>query len=262
MSTVQEFDAIEFFTLWDDARLGMLPAPFYFSTDIESEAEFEAETARARERLACRTGPPLDQFLTALARPDIGIVLTGWDSADPMRAGGLVRVLGVRRGAAGYVIEQRPGRTFFHSGGFTVTGCDAVRLAEVVAGALPAERAGSLPETPLPAGVEADVDYSFGRSAVHDSFDDPPEERARHFLNLPTTRTGTIEIVQGRSVFGPRGLTRHLLEWRDVLGDGRYLVDDRTPPVAVGTGPEQLTALINTRIAAVVRAIKDEPVPR
>ncbi|MFC3964560.1 ESX secretion-associated protein EspG [Nocardia jiangsuensis] len=260
MSTVREFDAIEFFTLWDDARLGMLPAPFYYSTDIESQAAFEVETGLARQRLARFTEPPLGELVEALARPDISLVLSARDSDDPMRVSGLIRVLGVRRGSAGYVIEQHPGRTFFHSGGFTVTRCDAVRLAAAAAEVLPEEPAGERPETPLPESGE--VDYEFGRSAVYDSFDDTPEERARRFLAAPTTRTGTIEIVQGRSVFGPRGMTRHRLEWRDVTGDGRYVVDDRTPPVAVGADTGQLTALINTRVAAVVRAIKDEPVPR
>jgi hypothetical protein len=38
----------------------------------------------------------------------------------------------------------------------------------------------------------------------------------------------------------------------------RYAIDEQSPPVAQGVDAQRLTAMINTRIAAVVRAIKDE----
>jgi EspG family len=140
-------------------------------------------------------------------------------------------------------------------------------LADTVAAAMPEAKPGRQSDLVLPGGeapvlpgqrAAEGVDYSFGESAVTDSFDDAVTDRAQRFLDTAPECTGTIEIVQGRSIFGPRGMTRHRLEWRDLADDGRYVIDDQHPPVATAVDTTKLVAMINTRIAAIVRAIKDE----
>ncbi|MEU4342430.1 hypothetical protein AB0H00_14360 [Nocardia sp. NPDC023852] len=38
-----------------------------------------------------------------------------------------------------------------------------------------------------------------------------------------------IGIEQGRLRFGPRGITRRALAWRDLADDGRYVITRGTP---------------------------------
>jgi hypothetical protein len=197
--------------------------------------------------------------LDVLAFPDLRIVAEGYDGQDPWKPEVPVRLHGVRRGDHGYVFSELSGETYWHSGGFTVTECDPVDLAGVIVRALPDVGPGRSADVALSTRVERnDLDYSYGGSAVRDSFDDSVSDRSATFLALPASCVGTIDVIQGRSRFGPRGITRHRLEWRDVEEDGRYAIDDGNPPIAMATDAKRLTAMTNTRVAEVVRAIKDE----
>ncbi|RDI67379.1 hypothetical protein [Nocardia pseudobrasiliensis] len=70
--------------------------------------------------------------------------------------------------------------------------------------------------------------------------------------------SGWIHIAQTRSRFGPDGITRFRLGWQDVAGNGRYLITPGLPPIAVATDTKLLRALIDTGIAQVARAIREE----
>lgn len=252
---------VEFFALWDELNEGVVPAPFFFSTDTESGIAFEREVFEARQELRSRHDFDMREVLTAIADPDLRIVISGADSDEPMKPTGLVRILAVRRGDRGYIVTQLPGRTYWHSGGYVITECDPLRLADAAVDALPEYEAGRSGEIVLSTRDSGgEMDYSYGRSSVRDSFADTEPDRARLFLERAAKRTGTIEVVQGRSRFGPRGVTRYRLEWRDLADDGRYVIDDRNPPVAIPVDSRQLVAVTNARVAAVIRAIKDERV--
>ncbi|MEV0293221.1 ESX secretion-associated protein EspG [Nocardia sp. NPDC050710] len=261
MNQTWEFTDLEFVVLWEGLKLGGLPFPFYFTTDIDDIDVYESRKIAAKEALRARLGWSFDEVLTALAEPDLKVVVNGRDGRIPRKPEGLIRLLAVRRGNSGYLLSSLPGKTYWSSGGFTVTECDPLRLADVVVAALPERESGRRSETVLPSteGSE-DLDYDYGQSTVHDSFADSYAERADSFLKAPATSLGTIDIVQGRSVFGPRGITQHRIGWRDLEEDGRYLIDDQNPPVASGIDRKRLIAAINTRVVAVVRAIKDERV--
>ncbi|WP_378737219.1 ESX secretion-associated protein EspG [Nocardia brasiliensis] len=259
MNRTWKLTDLEFYVLWQGLKLGGLPYPFYFQSDTTDPEAFETEVIAVKDRLRLQLDPAISDMLEALVEPDVRIEVHGWDGRAPRTPEALVRMNAVRRGDKGFVVTCLPGRTFWHSGGYTVTECDPLRLADAVVERLPDTPAGKLTEFVLtPPGDAAELDYSFGTSAVHDSFEDSVSERSSSFMNAPATKIGTIHIVQGRSLFGPRGITRHELDWRDLVDDGRYVIDDQHPPVASPVDRKRLIGLINTRIAAVVRAIKDE----
>jgi hypothetical protein len=266
MNRVWKFTDTEFFALWSvRAPDQMLPWPFFYTTRQHDSDIFDAERLAALERLRKRLEPSFDDVMTALVQNDMKIAVFGWDSRAPREPDGLLRLLAIRRGDYGYLVTQLAGEEFSYASGFTVAETDAIKLADAVLDAMPETGAGRLPDIVLPTpksdeeqSDEAALDYSYGRSAVQDSFSDTVAERAERFLNTPAPSMGSIEIIQGRSIFGPRGITQHRLEWRDLEDDGRYVVDDQHPPVATAVGRERLISLINTRIVEVVRAIKDE----
>ncbi|WP_330252268.1 ESX secretion-associated protein EspG [Nocardia sp. NBC_00565] len=261
MNRTWKFTDLEFYAQWF-AEIGeALPWPFFFTTDVPTEEQFEALRFEALERLRRTLHGSFDDAMAAIVNPDVLIAVNGWDGCEPRKPETLLRVLAVRRATRGYVVAQLPGKTYWHAGGFTVVECDAVALGDAVVALLPETEPGKQADIVLATADRDDErDYSFGKSAVHDSFDDSVAERAERFLEAPTPSIGTIDIVQGRSLFGPRGVTRHRLEWRDLAEDGRYVIDDQNPPLAVAADKKRLTTMVNTRIAAIVRAIKDERV--
>ncbi|MFI5777158.1 ESX secretion-associated protein EspG [Nocardia sp. NPDC051570] len=259
MNRTWKLSGFEFYILWRDATGERLPWPFFYTNRMPTEVEFERLRSEARARLRNTLDPDFGHVMAALTEPDLWIAVNGWDDRNPEGPQGLVRLFAARRDDRGYLVTQWTGETYYDAAGFTIVEGDAVALADAVAAALPEERPGRLPDVMLPErDGSAELDYSVGLSTVHDSFDETVAERAGHFLDAVAACTGSIDIVQGRSVFGPRGLTRHRLHWRDLVDDGRYLIDDQHPPVATSADRRRTTALINARVAEVVRAIKDE----
>ncbi|NEW39049.1 ESX secretion-associated protein EspG [Nocardia cyriacigeorgica] len=259
MNRTWEFSDIEFFVLWKSVGRGGLPFPLYYLGRTEDPERFKAELLAAREEVDRRLGRSFDPILATIADPDLRIVVNGGDGRAPREPEGLVRLIGARRQSSGYLLKQLPGESYWHSGGFTVTECEAVGLADSVVAEMPEAEPGKQRDVVLPAESPGDeLDHAYGGSAVHDSFDDSTAQRGAAFLATPAPSYGTIDVVQGFSIFGPRGITKHRLRWRDLEGDGRYVIGDETPPVARPADRKHLTNTINTRVAAVIRAIKDE----
>ncbi|MGM7644042.1 ESX secretion-associated protein EspG [Nocardia sp. JW2] len=252
---------LQLYVLWQWATSESLPWPFFCRTRTINPGELKREKAQALETLR-RDEPEFVSFvLEALLEPDIKVVLHGHDGVDDMKVDALVRVMGCRRGDRGYVVRQKPGDTYWNSGGYVVTECDAVSLADYVVRELPENKPGREADLMLEsADRTAQLDYSYAVSSVHDSFHDPAPLRAKQFESAPLLRAGEVEVIQGRSRFGPRGVTRHKLSWRDVVDDGRYVIAEEVPRVATAADAKRFTELINQRIAEVVRAIKDERV--
>ncbi|MFF2087772.1 ESX secretion-associated protein EspG [Nocardia sp. NPDC058176] len=252
---------LEFFSLWEWATSEGPPWPFFCAT---RELDFDE---LARQKNAALAGLRRDNaefvhvVLEALLRPDIQIIVHAHDGVDDMKVDSLVRIMACRRGDNGYVVRQLPDESYWHSGGYVITECDAVSLANVLIEQIPANEAGRHADYVLGAEDKShELDYSYAVSAVHDSFDDPAPLRAKQFESAPVERIGSVEIIQGQSRFGPRGVTRHKLTWRDLTDDGRYVIAEEVPRVATGADAKRFTEMLNRRIAAVVRAIKDERV--
>ncbi|MFE9326905.1 ESX secretion-associated protein EspG [Nocardia sp. NPDC052278] len=261
MNRTWKFTDLEFIVQWEALKQDYLPEPFVYTCRTWVNEDYVREQQDALARLRHSGDRSFDEVLDVLAFPDLRIVAEGYDPAEPWQPDVPVRLHGVRRGDRGYVFSELSGETYWHSGGFTITECDAVDLAGAIVRALPEVEPGRRATVVLSTQDEGDgLDYSLGRSVVHDSFEDTIADRSAEFLALPTSCSGTIDVIQGWSRFGPRGITRHRLQWRDIRDDGRYAIDDQNPPVARAIDAKNLTAMINTRVAEVVRAIKDERV--
>ncbi|MFF0491338.1 ESX secretion-associated protein EspG [Nocardia sp. NPDC004068] len=251
-------DDAEFYILWNTHTDDILPRPFSYTSKATTYEEFDAEQIAARDRLQRRVDAGLHDAMAAIVQPDLYVVVTGWDEKSPLRHESEIRIMATRRGPGGYLISQAPGESFWHGGGYRITECDPLRLADEAVAALPEMPAGKQGEVVLPADETDELDYAFGSSGVRDSFEDTVQVRAKNFLDLKAEHAGRIRVVQGRSKFGPRGRIEHQLRWRDVEDDGRYVITDEHPPVAMPVDARQLISMINGRIADVVRAIKDE----
>lgn len=251
------FTDLEYHALWSDTTGTPLPFPFYFTTSTQDPGAHRREKARALAAVRERLGNTFDPVLQALTEPDIRVTVNGSDYRDPEKPVSTVRMIGVRRESTGFVVTSVPGETYWRSGGFTVLECDALQLAGEMAARMPRMEAGGRPEVVLPPRVAAEERPHRGPD-VHDSFTDTPQQRGSAFLAAPTTCTGTAGIEQGSSIYGPRGIARFEFEWRDLVDDGRYIIRDADPPVAVAADTEVFTTALNSKIAQVVRVIKDE----
>ncbi|MEV0707506.1 ESX secretion-associated protein EspG [Nocardia aurea] len=261
MSRTWNFTDLEFFVLWERAESDdEVPSPLTFTSRTAGHDDFIREKIRTREVLSAKIDDrDSAEMLDTLAFPDIRVVVDGWGAQDMDDPKGCVRLLAGRKGDIGYLVKQLPGETIWHSSGFVITECSAVNLAKSLVAEMPALDAGKLGEIMMPvAERDHEVEHEYGASLVEDSFDEPIAHRSRKFLEAPAITEGIITVVQGRSIFGPRGITRHQIEWRDLVDDGRYAIIAGVPPRAVGADAVRLTTLINAEIASVIRAIKDE----
>lgn len=254
-----KFTDTEFWTLWRDRTEEFLPEPLFYTSRIESHVMHNEEMARIRASLPEITRSDFREVLDCIQVPDIRIEVRGWNGKNELEAKGRLSLLAARRGSRGVLVSQEPGETLIHAAGFTVEECDAIALATAVVNSLPTAERGQREDFSLPiADSRVQLDYDFGKSPVSDDTNKSAYTTSASFMSAPAVRIGTIEIIQGRSVYGPRGITRHHIEWRDIEGDGRYTISDENPRRVTSMDAKRLTILINTKIAAVVSAIKDE----
>ncbi|WP_460728855.1 ESX secretion-associated protein EspG [Nocardia heshunensis] len=255
-----KFTDLEFLALWEDLGEEFLPRPLTFVSRTRWWDDHLANLTRARESLRTRE---LDytEVLHALLMPEVRVEVHGWDGRDRLSASASIRLLGIRSGEAGYLLVQLPGETYAHSGGFTLSEFYAEELAERIVAALPDTPAGREFSGDLVLAETEDVDetdYDFGMSPAHETLDGTVITRAAEFLAAPAPSTGTIDVVQGRSLFGPRGIARYRWQWRDLEDDGRYVVTGDHPPVAVAADRRRMITTLDTHIAEVVQVMADE----
>lgn len=254
---IWRFTDLEFMVAWEPQRERTVPRPFVFTNRTDSYDDFLREMNETRERLRDRLGTTFDGVLETVAHPDIRIVVHGSTDGDTSNPESMIRLLAVRRRGDGYLLRQLPGETVWHGGGYVVSECDALALGGIVVEALPEASQGRLGHIVLPRD-EDDLDHHARSSIAHELTEDRDRERAESFALAATTGSGIIEIAQGSSRFGPSGVMVRRLRWRDVADDGRYAITGDDPPIAIGVEAKRLTSLVNTEIAEVVQAIKDE----
>lgn len=258
MTPTWKLSDLEFVVAWEMIQADLLPDPFIFTSRTRLYEDFQAEKQAVREQLRSSPDPAVEQVVEIMAQPDIRMVIQGW-TGDPGDAAGRIRLLGVRCGDAGYLVKQLPGETVWHSGGYVITEVHPLELSEAIATELPTAEPGTLEPTILPPPpADPTVAYDYRRSAVIGTFEESEEELAEQFLSVPTTGQGTISVIQGFSRFGPRGICRQELCWRDLREDGRYLIRLSDPLVATPADHARLTAAINEATAEVVASIRDE----
>ncbi|MEV6771251.1 ESX secretion-associated protein EspG [Nocardia sp. NPDC051030] len=250
---------LELLALWEELGEQFLPDPLKFGRRTELWDEHLAQVRHAREALD--RDPALEEALAAVHAADVRVELRGWDDREWQLPEGTIRVLGARRGDLGYLLVQQPGETGVHSGGFTITEFYAEALADELVAVLPEVTAGRGRDIVLADPEHTDdFEYAYDLSPAHETAEGTVVDRAADFLAVPATTAGTIDVVQGHSVFGPRGIVRYRLGYRDVQGDGRYLITNDVPPVATSADRRRVSTAIDTLISEVLIAIDDERV--
>ncbi|MGW5388291.1 ESX secretion-associated protein EspG [Nocardia sp. NPDC003963] len=208
-----QLTGLQFKVLCDDLRLGGLPRPFTFTSDTRFADDYEAERDAVRADLCELTDPRFDAMVHALTRPDIMVLANLWNEqhhTDPRQC---IRVHAVRRDDRAYVITQRPGETVAHSGGFDIAECGPAVLAPAVVGLLPAADAGRDPQSvsaALTAGGTSPDLHGFRPTGTPSVASGPD--------------AGVLKVIQGRLGFRERGIIHVGLIWRDLPGDGRYVM--------------------------------------
>ncbi|WP_067819125.1 ESX secretion-associated protein EspG [Nocardia inohanensis] len=258
MPRTWSFTDLELVVLWEQLGVESLPWPLDFIAREQWWDEYLVALAQARGSLRERE-ENLAELLAPMGSPDVKVEVHGWDGRDRQDPAGSIRILGLRQDDLGYLIVQHPGETVRHSAGFTVTECYGPELATEIVRALPDSEAGRGRDVVLAEPEHADeFDYGYGLSPAHETMDGTVVDQAADFLATDALRLGVIEVVQGRSRFGPRGITRQKLQWRDIAEDGRYLVTGDFPPVAAAADQRRMITTLDTYINEVLLTLADE----
>ncbi|MFC9995472.1 ESX secretion-associated protein EspG [Nocardia sp. NPDC127526] len=270
MGRTWSFGDVELVALWTaDKRRESLPHPLTFLSNTPMLDDYERELSDIRERMRDVMDDGFGAVLDVLARPDVRIRVEGFDGRDPDDPRARVRLYAALTAKHCYLIRQRPGATIWHSGGYVITEHEAPSLSRAVCAELPEMPAGRMDpvlmlhaiDDELPGVANQDMDYSGGRSAVSVDAQDSVEDREAAFMRAPATYLGTIEIAQGHSIYGPRGITSRWVAWRDLEDDGRYAIAVTARPLAVPVDRTRMIAMIDSAIADVLESADRESSP-
>ncbi|WP_024805572.1 ESX secretion-associated protein EspG [Nocardia sp. BMG51109] len=245
-----DFTGIEFQVLCERYRDGELPAPLFYTLDepmtLDESARLKGKTW---DELRAKWDPAWDSMIEAMCAPEMYIRVHGWDELDMENGKKKIYMHFARKGVWAYKFNQKPGKTFWHTDGYTVTECDPRSLGAEVVRSLPKVGAGHISSVPVVTDPQEYIGHG-GGSFIMD--DDHLEDRAvagsRKFFETKASLTGTIVAVQGRSKYGPRGIHETKKLFRDVIGDGRYVMALDDAPVAEAVGPQQLADRIQDDI--------------
>ncbi|MQY19545.1 ESX secretion-associated protein EspG [Nocardia macrotermitis] len=247
------FTGIEFQVLCEKYRGGELPDPLFWTLEEHMSLDAgRALRADVWQELRAKWDPSWDSVIDVMCAPEICIRLHAWDESD-MADGkepdgkSSTYIHFARSGAQAYKFEQLPGKSYWHTDGFIITEIDPRSLAAEVVRSMPNVEAGRLGSTPIIIDPADHVGYG-GSSFFRDDDEDPPAVASTKFFNLPASRTGTLRVLQGRSKYGPRGIQETKMLWRDVIDDGRYLMNMDDAPVAVGISRNGLAGKLQDQI--------------
>ncbi|MBF6351431.1 ESX secretion-associated protein EspG [Nocardia flavorosea] len=247
---------------WEGLTGEGLPNPLIITTDIESHDAYMTARRRVAAEINTQDDPELDAVLLALTRPEIVVEIFGITAPDTgdERA---IRVYAASAGGRCFTVRQRPGKSIFHAAGFTVSEHNPAAWAADIVGFLPALGPGRqamvpLPDPDGPQDITEGIDYGYGRSEFRDSFDDSATENHSGYLDKPITGAGSIDVIQGRSIFGPAGRGRRAVGWRDLADDGRYTIVYRAPCAARAADTASFTALLTDEIEEIQLLVDDE----
>lgn len=239
---------LEFAVLWERINRSDLPKPFSYISGTRGLSDYEREKLAVWDRLRDEVDDGLRDVFEAMHRPEAYVVVHGWCDHDTENPA--TRVRAMRSATHGYLLRQRPGETVWHSGGFSIEECGPHGLAEAVVRVLPEQRAGRLGAIPI---LTDQIDDHERFRSVPDSrvtmpSRESPADRSAAFFAIPADLTGAITVHQGYSAFGPRGILEQAMLWRDLPGDGRYVIVLDQAPTAMGIGTRRLVALVDAAV--------------
>ncbi|MFD7847725.1 ESX secretion-associated protein EspG [Nocardia sp. NPDC059764] len=248
-----QFTDLEFKVLCNRYREGSTPAPFVYTCRTSDADEYRRQLWAAEDELDQRLDSTFRPVFEAVANPEVMVVVYGWNDADLDNPEAYVRVHGVRRGRRACVLVQQPGESLEHSTGVTLIECEPEELAQLLVAQLPEVPGGRSPAIPIVDEPVVVDPYEAPRASAFDSFEESVETPGLRFLSSPTDQAGRMQILQARSKYGPRGVAMSRLEWRDLPGDGRYVIDhDQESKFAIGMDGRKLAGYIDISIARIL----------
>ncbi|MFC0453547.1 ESX secretion-associated protein EspG [Rhodococcus jostii] len=212
----------QFSALWARTGQDRIPYPFEVTSALATADEYDAEQRRIRADFSGPEHDPLESALLVLADPDLRIEISGSIGA----AGTPIRMTGALSRGHGIAAVQHPGSEV------VMRNCEPYDVGRQLIAQLPDTDAGGA------AGVVVPV-ASGGNAPA-----------AARILDRPATSQGVVTVVGGGR-HSPRPVGG--LAWRDIEGDGRYLVwGDTAVAVEPGTSWDLLDAVtrLTGRIAA------------
>ncbi|MDI9951976.1 ESX secretion-associated protein EspG [Rhodococcus sp. IEGM 1305] len=212
----------QFSALWAQTGQDRIPYPFKVTSTLATADEYEAEQRRIRADFSGPEHDPLGLALLVLAEPDLRIEISGSAGVD---GGTSIRMTGALARGHGIAAVQHPGAEV------VIRSCEPYDVGRQLIAQLPDTDPGTaagIVVPPTPAG----------------------SAQAARILDRPSTSQGVVTVVRG-SRHSPRPVGG--LAWRDIEGDGRYLVwGDTAVAVEPGTSWDLLDAVtrLTGRIAA------------
>ncbi|MTE11533.1 ESX secretion-associated protein EspG [Nocardia aurantiaca] len=248
-----EFTDLEFKVLCNRYRQGAIPSPLTYTSRTMDADEYRRQLLGAEVELDLRLDAEFRAVFEAVCNPEVFVGVHGWHDADIENPAKHVMVHGARRGRRACLLIQHPGETTMHSGGVTMIDCEPEELARLLVAQLPEVEAGGSAPIPIATEPSAPDPYEAPRASAFDSFEESVDSRSLRFLSTPADQTGAMRILQGRSKYGPRGVAVSTLVWRDLPGDGRYLIDlDPEAKSAVGVDSRRFAEHIDGAIAQIL----------
>ncbi|MFC3964548.1 ESX secretion-associated protein EspG [Nocardia jiangsuensis] len=250
MNRSWSFTDVEFKVLWERINRRGLPRPFTFTSRTPLLDDYEREKLAIWERMRPDVDAELRDLFTAIGLPEVYVVVRGWWEDDPDNPENQIRARVVRVGVQGYLLIQQPGETLWHSGGFTIEECGPRGLVDAVLRVLPPSPAGRTATVPLVLDHADEHEYHRPEpdSLVTEARSESAADVSARFLAAPGAATGAISVHQGHSAFGPRGILKQDIFWRDMLDDGRYAIVLDQAPVAMGVDGRRLAGLVDAAV--------------
>ncbi|WP_067543824.1 ESX secretion-associated protein EspG [Nocardia crassostreae] len=253
-----ELTADEFKALCNRYADGAMPPPLTYTSRTRYLDDFEHELAALEVGLRDRMDSGLAAAFETIAHPEVAVYSSTWCDTDTDNPEKRTRVHGARRGWSAVMITQKPGETIYHSNGYTLTECEPDALPALIVQQLPDTQAGSAAPVPIVFEPPERDPYEVRQMLAFDSFDDTAEMQGQTFWARPAEWTGFIRVRQCRSIYGPRGVLEASMMWRDLPGDGRYLIDlDEPETRAIGAGPERLAKRLGQSVDRVLRHMEE-----
>ncbi|WP_280266731.1 ESX secretion-associated protein EspG [Nocardia wallacei] len=263
--------SLEVAVLWEMMSDDNLPYPLtHWPTH-----QYEADYVRAKKETAKRLleNPPLRgpqgwdsadllHLWEAAVNPDIVIRAAGEGPGDATDKPVVTRVLGLRREGYALVLVQQPGELVERGGDVDLYETDVVGLAKAVIDQLPKTGPGKLREVPIVTQEQHRTSSGDDSSAVFDSMD-PTYQRSERWRSAKSTHLGELKVEPGSAAHWLQDRSGFLVRWRDLVDDGRYLIEPKPNPVAIPVDDSAFERFVNQRVAELVRRIRENrPVER
>ncbi|MBH0777594.1 ESX secretion-associated protein EspG [Nocardia bovistercoris] len=248
--------SLEVAVLWELMSNDSLPFPLMHSPTHQYEDDYIRAKRSTAERLLRVLPPDAQQLWEAAVNPDIVIWAAGEAPDDAKDMSAVTRVVGLRREGYAVVLVQQPGESIEDGGDIDVYETDVPGLAKAVIGRLPKVGRGKQGEVPILSRQPDGLDYSYGSSPVLDAID-PPQVRSDRWRNAKATQLGELKVEPGSGAHWIQDRRGHLVRWRDLVDDGRYLIDPKPNPVAIPVDDNEFERFVNQRVVELVRRIRE-----